>query len=502
MTLITMSNKPNRPKVNFAFEVLDAFKQSARRPTLAQYRPHGKQVEFHSAATVGRFFLGGNRSGKTVGGAVEVIHHLKGEHPFQKLPWSGPLRGRGVAVDIEDGLKKIMLPEIAKWIPRSLLINGSWEDSYDKQSRILTCANDSMMDFLTYEQDTEKHAGTSRHFVWFDEEPPKNIFDENMLRLVDVGGHYWITMTPLLGLTWIYNDYVLPIMIEGVNNPNVTIIEVHTDDNPHINLQVLEVLLQGMSQEDKDARRKGKFLAHAGLIYPNFDEEKHVIPPLRYEDIHYPIVAGMDHGTRNPTAWVFGFVDGDGVLTIFHVHYATGWRVDEHAEYVHNFCAENNLDLYYVVGDPAITQVSGITNTSVHSTYAECGVSIVLGNNAVNHGIDRVKYYLDHGLLRVTEDCKPLIREFREYRWSKQNKKNLNDPRETPTKTNDHALDALRYLVVSRPENDTGLEPIPLDARALVGTISTTLRDSDDLSAEDWEDAGTGTHHPILGNLY
>lgn len=483
---------------DFGQLLLDTLKTGARQRSIFQYEPHVKQKEFHKSRATGRFFIGGNRSGKTVGGGVEAIYRLDGRHPYQPVP-PAPVRGRGVAVDIEDGLKKIMLPEIAKWIPRSLLINGSWEDSYDKQSRTLYCANDSTMDFLTYEQDTEKHAGTSRHFVWFDEEPPKHIYNENALRLVDTGGKYWMTMTPLLGLTWIYEEHYKPIIEEGQENENVAIILVESDSNPHINLATLEMLLQGMSEEEKEARRRGRFIAFAGLIYSNFKEERVIIPALDPSSLRDTlIVAGMDHGFRNPTAWVFGSVDFDGVLTIFHCYYKSLATVDEHAEYVLDYLGRHGLEPSYFVGDPNITQRTGVNGESIHATYAECGVPIALGNNAVNHGIDRVRRYLDEGKLRITADCTELIREFRGYRWAAKPKNSKNDAREAPQKSNDHAMDALRYLVVSRPENDTGRDPEPFDVRHILPNYSKSAPGYL-YPAESLEDDGIGDHW-ILGS--
>ena len=55
-----------------------------------------------------------------------------------------------------------MLPEMKRWLPEKYLINGSWEDSYSNQSRVLKLTNGSQMDFLTNEQDTEKHACAGR----------------------------------------------------------------------------------------------------------------------------------------------------------------------------------------------------------------------------------------------------------------------------------------------------------------------------------------------------
>src|SRR5215510_9739193 len=111
---------------------------AAYRPNIYGYKPHPKQLVFHSSDARGKQFIGGNRSGKTVAGAVELINRLRGNDPFKETKHKPPVAVRAVGVDFLDGVNKIMLPEIARWCPPSLLINGSWEDSYDKTSHTLS----------------------------------------------------------------------------------------------------------------------------------------------------------------------------------------------------------------------------------------------------------------------------------------------------------------------------------------------------------------------------
>src|SRR6478735_1737192 len=110
-------------------ELRSRLKEAATRPNVYGYKPYpGVQTDFHKAQERGRLFLAGNRSGKTVAGAVEAVWYLTGTHPFRRTP-EPPVYGRGTAVDIEQGLNKIMLPEIKRWLPQKYLINSSWEDS-------------------------------------------------------------------------------------------------------------------------------------------------------------------------------------------------------------------------------------------------------------------------------------------------------------------------------------------------------------------------------------
>ena len=57
-------------------------------------------------------------------------------------------------------------------------------------------------------------------------------------------------------------------------------------------------------------------------------------------------------------------------------------------------------------------------------------------------GIARVKSYLLQGKLKIFSTCTNLIREFKSYWWGSG---------DSPVKKDDHALDALRYYIMSRP---------------------------------------------------
>jgi hypothetical protein len=98
------------------------------RPTIHNYEPHAKQLRFHKSTKKVKLYIGGNRSGKTVGGATEATYWMKGEHPYRRVP-PGPTRGRIVTVSRIEGINQLIIPQLNKWLPPSLLVNGSWEDS-------------------------------------------------------------------------------------------------------------------------------------------------------------------------------------------------------------------------------------------------------------------------------------------------------------------------------------------------------------------------------------
>src|SRR5215471_18175627 len=127
--------RQRRLSINEMFSSLSQQMRTAvHRPNINGYTAHPKQEMFHTSTARGRQFIGGNRSGKTVGGAVEMVNRLRGIDQFKSVKHEPPVACRAVGVDFDHGVGKIMVPEIARWLPPSSLINGSWEDSYDKQS--------------------------------------------------------------------------------------------------------------------------------------------------------------------------------------------------------------------------------------------------------------------------------------------------------------------------------------------------------------------------------
>ena len=441
-------------------ELTDLFKEGltriVSRPSIHGYVPHEKQVEFHSAKDKGRLYIGGNRSGKTVGGIAEDVYRMRGQHPYQQVP-PAPTKGRIVTVSYTEGIQMIIKPELAKWIPPSDLINGSWEDSYDSQLRTLTLSNGSTCELMSYDQKLEKFAGTSRHWIHFDEEPPKTIFNECKMRLVDTGGCWYITMTPVEGMTWIYDDVYLPGLQPG---GNIRVIIIDSAENPYISDSELEIALEGLDEAEVKARKQGKFVQMGGLVFKKFSAEKNLIPPLSVDQLrkisgwtHY---ASLDHGLNNPTAWLWHAVSPQGLIVTYDEIYKNETLINQFAREIHERNAlEGRQAPQIYVGDPAIAQRNAQTGDSVQVTYTLAGIPIVLGNNNVAIGVEKMNRYLDTGKWLITENCPNLIRELQRVRWKvyeNAKKRYENNLREEIHKKDDHAPDSARYFFSLMPD--------------------------------------------------
>lgn len=466
-----MARQQKTPAVASISEVFrsiaESVKKQATTPNMHGYVPHDKQIAFHSASARNRLYIGGNRSGKTTGGILEDLMWLTGKHEYRKIP-EGGVRGRIVAVDFINGIEKIIWPEIKRWTPMSALRGGTWTDAYDSLERTLNFENGSFVEFMSYDQKLDKFAGTSRHFVHFDEEPPQDIYTECLLRLLDTKGSWWMTLTPVQGMLWMYDD----IYMKGKNDPlgsEISVIEVETYENPYLEqeeISKLEVILA----DEADARIKGKFIRRGGLIYSSFDPQIHVIDPLKEIPKNWEIYASGDHGYNNPTSWHWHGVDPDGNVVTFAEHYESEMVVSEHATRIKQINKIVGRDPGMYIGDPAMSQRNGITGSTIQSEYALNDIFINPANNEVLSGINKVNSYLQLNKLGkprwyVTRNCAKLIWEIQRYRWktwaSKQTERE-NNKYDIPHKKDDHAMDDIRYFFTIMPD----LTPIATTAVA------------------------------------
>lgn len=424
---------------------------------LLQYKPHPKQVIFHSSRKPIKGFFGGNRSGKTTAGIIDNLIQSVDEEilpphlrPFKK--WRGKFFCRIVAQSFREGLEGVIFPKIREWAPKQALKGGSFDKAYDKQRMMLQFENGNWWQFLTYEQDLDKHAGAALHRVHFDEEPPLDIRQENRMRLIDYGGDELFTMTPLLGMSWMFDGLYEPwerAQHEGTPQPHIDIVVVDMDDNPHLDQATKEMALMGLSEEERKARKEGRFVHFGGMIYNEFSKFEHVIPERAPAPDSF-VYVGIDPGQRNLAAAVFVEVTGYDTLIVFDEVGIKGGTVGDMAAEVHKTSAKWGITPRMYIIDPAAKNVLHQTGRSDQMEYADHGIVTIPGQNSVTAGINRVKERLQSKTLHVTANCEGLINEFKKYRW-KTPTRNEDDPKEAPIKTNDHRLDALRYVCMARP---------------------------------------------------
>ena len=291
---------------------------------------HEKQVLFHKCLKRNRWVFGGNRSGKTECGAVEAIYLARGIHPYRENRESvdGWVVSLTYKMSKEVAQEKILKYLPKDWIEDIIMQSGKKESpEYGIIDTIIVknvFGKTSRITFKTCEAGREKFQGASLDFVWFDEEPPLEIYRECQMRVLDKKGEIFGTMTPLLGLTFVYDE----IYLNKNNDPEVWCQFMEWADNPFLSADEITRLSQTMGEDELEARRYGRFTDIANSqVYSEFDENVNVIEPFNIPQDWYETMS-IDPGLHNPLSCHWYAVDYDGNVYVIAEHYESNITVE------------------------------------------------------------------------------------------------------------------------------------------------------------------------------
>lgn len=438
-------------------KILDVESEQRRRyrnSALTRYNTgdkiHEKQLAFHRCQKRNRWVFGGNRSGKTECGAVEAVWWARGIHPYRRNREnvSGWVVSLSYEVQRDVAQAKILHYLDPDWIDEIVMSSGRRESPelgiIDYISVKNVFGGTSRISFKSCDQGREKFQGASLDFVWFDEEPPYDVYCECRMRVLDRKGEIWGTMTPLKGLTWVYDE----IYLNAPSDPEVWHEHMEWADNPYLDAGEVAALSASMDEQTLASRRYGKFSEAEGAVYREFDASVHVtepfdVPPEWQDNI------SIDPGLRNPLACLFFAVDYDGTVYVVAEWYEAGREIGYHSEKICELAdklgwkrrRDGRLEALI---DSAANQRTLSGAKSVSELFFEKGIAVdARVNKELFGGIARVKEYLAEGRLKIFSCCVNLIREIKSYWWGKG---------DVPIKKDDHALDALRYYLMTRPQ--------------------------------------------------
>jgi phage terminase large subunit-like protein len=431
-------------------EAIARVREAQEQNPLLFFKPHKKQRHFLAAHTSVKAFLGGNRSGKTTAGIVDdliqaVDRDVLSDHLLEAKRWEPPFHCRIVTPDFTSTMEGVVFQKLREWAPKSQLLGGSWDKAYDKQLRKLRFANGSWLDFMTFEQDLDKFGGAALHRVHYDEEPPEAIRKECQARLIDHAGDELFTMTPLLGMTWMYDG-----IYERRDDGNVSVVEVATDENPHLDRAAMEEFFASLTPEEQDARRKGRFVHFGGLVLKGWDDGRHLCDPVDPAHLQgQDVIVGIDPGiTRGAVVWVA--YDKDDVMLVFDELYPHNQDARQVAAQIREKNQRWGIEPLYYVMDP-----SGRNRTmagTVSDEFAAAGIYCSYGNNAREGSILQLRRRLHSGAIVISRDCTNWL-------WEKSRWRVAEDEESGQEKTSgdtfktigpDHLMDATRYVAMER----------------------------------------------------
>lgn len=414
---------------------------------------HEKQIAFHKCRKRNRWVFGGNRTGKTECGAVEVVYFARGCHPYREnrrdtFGWVVSL-SRQVQRDVAQ--KKVLKYLKPEWIVSVVMQQGKkdYPDSgvidYIEIKNVF--GGISKIGFKSCDQGREKFQGASLDYVWFDEEPSEEVYRECKMRVLDKRGDIFGTMTPLKGMSFVYDE----IYLNSNQSSEVWYETMSWEDNPFLSREEIKLFSDTMSEEELEARKYGRFICSSGLVYKEFDENVNVIDPFDVPKEWFDNIS-IDPGLNNPLSCHWYAVDYDGNVYVIYEHFEAGKDIDYHADKIKQICEflgwkRDSLGKISALIDSAAGQTTLNGVKSVAELFIDRGINVnTKVNKDVFAGIATVKSYLKsaNGASRlfIFRNCPNLIREIKSYRWGEG---------DLPTKKDDHALDELRYYLMTKP---------------------------------------------------
>jgi hypothetical protein len=517
-------------------KILTIQQNDRRENSLLFYRPvseHSKKAHLSKAKTLG--LGGGNGSSKTETALVEVLMMATGIIPYslrddldplEKL--RGPVQCRVVCESLTTVLHPIILPKLQwwkwtgidqpggekghwGWIPRTSLIDGSWEKSWSEKLRMLRVlyrdpergrvTGESTIQMMSRDQDASDFASGDFHIILHDEPPNLAIWRENEARTMRVNGRMMLAMTwpddPAIAVDWIYDEVYEPAQPGPNKHPDMDWFDLFTTDNPHMNQSAIAAQASKWSDEIKRVRIYGQPVRFSNRIHPLFTDMtqwwcfacgKSIMPTdgkcscgsgniaqfnhvENFEPGRWPTYYLLDPHPRKPHAmcWVQvspqddlwqvaeGEVDGDPVEVRQFVD-----RVEENL----------SLNVSRRIMDPNMGRSPSSARRGItwQDEFDTCGLVCDLADDS-DVGRARINEYLKpdpktlEPRMHIHATCEKTIQQFKRYIWDDYRRALEKDIKQKPKEKYDDFPTLWKYLLNSDPTFNFALQGAPFIRR-------------------------------------
>lgn len=410
---------------------LKRLEELRRNYTLFFYKPYRKQQDFHDAGLTfrERLLMAGNKLGKTFAAGFEVAFHATGIYPdwwagfrFKKQNrwWAGSVTSELT----RDGIQRILLGPIGRWgtgcIPKDQIIEIKRARGVpDAVETILvrhTNGDVSQITFKAYSDGREAWQAEDLDGVWFDEEPPYDIYIEGVTRTNNSGGPVFMTFTPLMGMT----TTVIRFLNEARRDCNVTNMTI--DDVEHYSVEQKRRIIDSYPAHEREARAMGIPMLGSGRIFP-VAEEVIVEPPLATIPQHWKQIIGLDFGWDHPTAAVRLCYDEE----VDCIHLTNNYRQREAIPLIHAAAIKPWGEWIPVAWPADALQHDKGSGEQLSKIYRDNGLKMLsekaaFGDdrgNGVEAGNTEMLERMQTGRWKVDANCGLWLEEFRLYHREK-----------------------------------------------------------------------------------
>lgn len=457
---------------------------TATAPVRVDYVPNPRQALAH-ATLVDELLYGG-----AAGGGKSRFARMEALAFACQVPGSATLILRKTFPDLNRAGG--MIPMLRLEVPREL-------GKYHTSDRIWTLRNGSTIElgYLNSDADVSNYQGAEYQLIILDEGTQQTEFRYRYLlsRLrasgelaarMEAAGLYpraIVTANPGgIGHAWVKSRWIDPAPPEQAWRPSPSdedpdpgvrcFIPARVTDNTHLDERYLKKL-NSLPDDERRALRDGDWDVYAGQRFRGFRRDVHVIEP---EDLPLGLggvirAVGVDYGLDAPYAALWGARLADGLIVVYREDYRAGLTPDEQAASIVALEAPGERDVgrpVPVALDPSTwarnphvpTIPKGPGNLVVDNTDPQApppgsiadayrkhlGRAVVRAHNDRLAGValiaDKLRVRAD-GLPRllIYSTCRNLIRTLPALPRDQKR------PEDVDTSAEDHAYDALRYLV-------------------------------------------------------
>jgi phage terminase large subunit-like protein len=425
-----MKAEPTLAELRELTEALDVIEYSQTFERFKSFKPHPKQQEHLDLGRTKRerLLMANNRGGKTETGAFEAACHLTGEYPpgwkgrvFDQ-PTMGWICGETSLLVRDVQQKKLcgppgvdslfgtgMIPKDA-FTDKPSLARGV-TDAYDTIQVRHKSGGISIGRFKSYEQGRQKFQGEGLDWIWFDEEPPLDIYAEGVARIGERDGIAWLTFTPLKGRS----DVVIRFLDDPSLDRGITTMTL--DDAHHIPPEVRKKMEAGYLAHEREARAKGVPMLGSGRVFLT-PEGSISEPPIEYIPAHWTKLWGIDFGIGHPFAAALILWDRDNdVIHVHHVYRVADALPIQHAAALKLIGAnvpvawpKDGADREKGSGEPLmhLYKKQDLAMLSEHATWPDGGVS-------TEAGILEMDERMKSGRFKVAAQLSEFFEEYRFY---------------------------------------------------------------------------------------
>ncbi len=257
---------------------------------------------------------------------------------------------------------------------------------------------------------------------------PQTFVEQALARCSINGSKFWFNCNPAHPNHWFYKNWV-----SQTKQKNVFYLHFKMQDNPSLSKHIIKRYKSLYSGTFYERFVEGKWCVPSGLVYPMFNEKKHLLSELPTSFEKYYV--SCDYGTVNPMSMgLWGKSQGKWyrIREKYYSSKISGLLKTDEEYYQDLLDLVKDVKIEAVVIDPSAASFSQCIR--YHNKF-----QVIAAKNDVSDGIYNVTKALYSGIIYFHESCKDSIREFYLYQW--------NEASNTPQKIDDHAMDDIRYFV-------------------------------------------------------